>query len=357
MQKVVVDILTPKQARFFQVIGKKLEKNGFQVLYTTREYSEVTNMLKIVKIKAKPIGRFGENKLKKAVFSSERQLKYVLFLNKVKPKLVLSFGSPEAARAAFGLGIPHVMANDSPHSKFVMKLTLPLSERLFSPKCIPKSEWISFGIPSSKIITYDAIDQVVWLKNIYLNKIKEAIEEGKCDDFSLVYRPEEFMSSYVESSIPQSFLELQKAVKKFYEKNKVKLNLTILARYSLSSPYASIGKYANVRVLDSSVDGVQLLLSSKAFVGVGGTMSGEAALLGVSSVTLSKESNFVEKYLIKRKLLIKAQSSSELFRFIEDAMFLNDKEIRKKKKYAFKILSQMEDPSEVITTHLRKNFL
>lgn len=357
MQKVVVDILTPKQARFFQVVGKKLEKNGFQVFYTTREYSEVINMLKITKIKAKSIGKFGENKLKKAIFSSERQLKYILFLNKVKPKLVLSFGSPEAARASFGLGIPHIMANDSPHSKFVMRLTLPLSEHLFSPKCIPKSEWVQFGIPYSKITSYDAIDQVVWLKNIYFNKIKHAIKENKYNDFSLVYRPEEFMASYVASDIPQSFLILQKAIKKFYERNKIKINLTILARYSLSSFYTSIGKYANLRILNSSVDGISLLLNSRVFVGVGGTMNGEAALLGVNSITLSKENNFVEKFLIKKKLLTKAQNAKELFKLIEDAMFLSDKETKRKREHAFKILTQMEDPSEVIVRCLSKTFL
>lgn len=357
MQKVVVDILTPKQARFFQVIGKKLEKSGFQVFYTTREYSEVINMLKIVKIKARSIGRFGENRLKKAIFSSERQLKYVLFLNKVKPRFVLSFGSPEAARASFGLGIPHIMANDSPHSKFVMRLTLPLSEHLFSPKCIPKSEWTQFGISSSKITSYNAIDQVAWLKNIYFDKIKDAVEEGEYDDLSLVYRPEEFMASYVEPSTQRSFLTLREAIKKFYEKNKIKINLTILARYSLSSPYTSIRKYANVKILDYLVDGIQLLLNSRVFVGVGGTMSGEAALLGVTSITLSRESNFVEKFLMKRKLLEKAQSSNELFKLIEDAMFLSDKEIRRRRRHAFKILTQMEDPSEVIVAHLRNIFL
>ncbi|MEM0219349.1 MAG: DUF354 domain-containing protein [Thermoproteota archaeon] len=357
MQKIVVDILTPKQARFFYVVGKKLEKNGFQVFYTTRNYSEVINMLKIIKIKAKSIGEFGENKLKKAIFSSERQLKYILFLNKIKPELVLSFGSPEAARASFGLGIPHIMANDSPHSRFVMKLTLPLSEHLFSPKCIPKSEWEQFGISSSKITNYNAIDQVVWLKNIYFNKIKESIEKGKFDDFSLVYRPEEFMASYIESSIPQSFLILKKAIKKFYEKNKIKINLTILARYSMSSFYKSIGKYVNLKVPNSSVDGIQLLLNSRVFVGFGGTMNGEAALLGVRSITLSKESNFVEKFLIKKKLLNKAQSPSELLKLIEDEMFLGSREIRKKRKYALKILTHMEDPSEVIVSHLHKILL
>lgn len=357
MPKVVVDILTPKQARFFQVIGKKLGKNEFQVLYTTRDYFEAKGMLKIIKMKAKEIGKFGRNKLEKAIFSSERQLKYTLFLNKVKPKIVLSFGSPEAARASFGLGIPHLMANDSPHSRFVMKLTLPLSEHLFSPKCIPKSEWTRFGISPDKITSYDAIDQVVWLKNIYFDKIKTALTESNYDGLSLVYRPEEFMASYVESSLPQSFLLLREAIKKFYEKNKIKINLTILARYSLSSQYRSIGKYANLLIHDSLVDGIQLLLNSRVFVGIGGTMNGEAALLGLSSISLSQESNFIENFLIKRKLLTKAQNSNELLKLIEDAMFLSNKEIKRKRKRAFELLTKMEDPSEVIVKYLCKNFL
>jgi len=44
---VWVDYLTPKQALFFRSITEKLEKDGFEIIRTTREYSEVIRMLEL----------------------------------------------------------------------------------------------------------------------------------------------------------------------------------------------------------------------------------------------------------------------------------------------------------------------
>ena len=50
------------------------------------------------------------------------------------PDITISFCSPEAARISFGLGIKHVAFCDSPHADAVMRLTLPLIQKLLIPK-------------------------------------------------------------------------------------------------------------------------------------------------------------------------------------------------------------------------------
>ena len=85
-------------------------------------------------------------------------------IKRFEPDLVISYGSPEAARISFGLGIKHIMFCDSPHANAVMKLTLPLIQKLLIPYVISKKEFSKYGIKEKDIVQYKAIDAVVTMK-------------------------------------------------------------------------------------------------------------------------------------------------------------------------------------------------
>ena len=89
---------------------------------------------------------------------------YLEKLRRFKPDLVISYGSPEAARISFGLGIKHIMFCDSPHANAVMRLTLPLIQKLLIPYVISKKEFSKYGINEKDIVQYKAIDAVVTMK-------------------------------------------------------------------------------------------------------------------------------------------------------------------------------------------------
>lgn len=57
------------------------------------------------------------------------------------PKIAIIFCSPEDSRISFGLGIKHIAFCDSPHAEAVMKLTLPLIQKLLIPSVIPKKNF------------------------------------------------------------------------------------------------------------------------------------------------------------------------------------------------------------------------
>ena len=70
---------------------------------------------------------------------------------KERPDVLVSLSSPEAARVAFGLKIPHICVNDIPESEAVTKLTAPLSTLIVAPLLIPKSAWLKYGVPAEKV--------------------------------------------------------------------------------------------------------------------------------------------------------------------------------------------------------------
>jgi predicted glycosyltransferase len=69
-----------------------------------------------------------------------------------------------AIRTAFGLGIPIVYANDTVFAYAVARLSCPLVDWLVTPISFGKS-WSKFGIPKSRIIHYDGLEEVAWLKD------------------------------------------------------------------------------------------------------------------------------------------------------------------------------------------------
>ena len=162
--KIWIDILTPKQLLFSEPIIEKLGQKH-DILCTSREYNEVTKLAKIRHFDLIFVGKHGGgDKKSKLKASIERIEKLTKKINKFKPDVVISFGSPEAARISFGLGIKHIMFCDSPHANAVMRLTLPLIQKLLIPYVIPKKEFSKFGINEKNIVQYKAIDAKVTIQ-------------------------------------------------------------------------------------------------------------------------------------------------------------------------------------------------
>ena len=162
--KIWIDILTPKQLLFSEPIVGKLGKKH-DILCTSRKYEEVSKLAKIRHFDLVFVGKHGggdkENKLKASIERIEKLSKKI---KNFEPDVVISFGSPEAARISFGLGIKHIMFCDSPHANAVMRLTLPLIQKLLIPYVISKKEFSKFGINEKDIVQYKAIDAVVTIQ-------------------------------------------------------------------------------------------------------------------------------------------------------------------------------------------------
>jgi len=144
--KVFIDILTPKQGMLFSKLSKHLRENGHSIFLVTRAYREAVQLLSLKGTNALVVGKHGgENLSSKLTASVERTLKLTSIMTELRPDVAVSFSSPETSRVAFGLGIPHVCINDSPHAEAVARLTVPLATILLTPKAIPRT----FG-PSSE---------------------------------------------------------------------------------------------------------------------------------------------------------------------------------------------------------------
>jgi predicted glycosyltransferase len=331
--KIWIDILTPKQLLFSEPIIEKLSKKH-EILCTSREYVEVQKLAKIRNFDLKYVGKHGGNdKNGKLCASIDRMNKLSRKIKTFQPDIVISFCSPEAARVSFGLGIQHIVFCDSPHANAVMRLTLPLVQKLLTPNIIPKKEFSKFGISEKNIITYKAIDAFVTIKRKIDDKIPLPFKNNKRKN--ILIRVEEEEASYVSKS-SKIIPIIKKITNDFNEEN-----IVILGRYTnqIKNLQKIVGK--NAIVVKMSFDGKHLLNHTDIFIGSGGTMTAESALMGVPTISYNAVPNIVEDFLLKKKLLKREINPTVVSKQIKN--ILNSSKNGNKNR-AKKIVGKMEDP-------------
>jgi len=88
------------------------------------------------------------------------------------------------------------------------------------------------------------------------------------------------------------------------------------------------------------VDGKSLLSITDLFIGSGGTMTAESALMGIPTISYDAVPNYIEKYLV-RIGLIRREINPEKILFLVKRMLQDGQQNREKAK---RILDSMRDP-------------
>ena len=255
-------------------------------------------------------------------------------VKKFAPEITVSFCSPEAARISYGLGIKHIAFSDSPHAEAVMRLSIPLVQKLLIPWIIPNREFERYGIAKKDIIKYKAIDAAVI--------VRERSKKYSRNDFSLtkkmtiLVRPEESQAAYISKKRAKTTNIIHEIIREFPD-----CNIVVLGRYSsqIRAFKKEFGKKAIV--MDKVVDGKGLLEFTDFFIGSGGTMTAEAALMGIPTISYNAVPNNVEEYLARKGLVVKEKDARRIIKIIKQIGKSDKIKIRRKAKT---MLSSMEDP-------------
>jgi predicted glycosyltransferase len=343
---------------FFKPAIDILKKQNNEILCTSRNYREANELSKIKEMDLLIVGNHGgANIYNKLYESTKRILELSKIIQKYSPDLAISFSSPEASRISFGLGIDHLGFNDSPHAEAVARLSIPLLTKLFSPSMIPLSSWTKYGISSKQIIQYNGLDPIAWLLRYNSNNnnsIRDIFNKLKIDQSkkSILIRLEESKASYIANKelIFQPITLVDTIVQHFNEK----CNIIILCRYSDQIKEISKRFKNKAIVLTDVVDGLNLLQNIDIFIGAGGTMTAESALLGIPTISIAPVHFYIDDYLKKIGLIKRASTVSQLISIVN--MFLNNEENCKAvEEKARKILNEMEDPVEKLVSYVASN--
>lgn len=347
------DILTPKQLLYFNSISRIMSEHGFKIFFTARRYEQIDSLLYEIlgERDVVVVGRFGGRSLEEKLKASIERLTALIESVPLKNiELVVSSGSIEAARIAYGLRIPHILMSDTPHSP-VNPLTAPVSRFVATPWVINKSEWILFGVKPKNIKKYRVLDPYFWLKDFKPNR-KIVGDLGIEDEYVLI-RPPESAASYLNVDDKTHVESLRDLVDVVCAQG---LKTVIMSRYrDQSEIFLRYMSRRDVIILDKPVIAGHLIYFSKVFIGGGGTMTQEAALLGKPCISIYPgHQPTVLKYLSRIGLVKHCRSISESIRIFRKISRNIDDYSSEMVKISERLWRFMKDPSKDISRWFRE---
>jgi len=343
--KVWLDILSPKQLFLFTSIARKLREAGHDVFLTSRRYVQLDGLIdsvfrgwRIIRV-----GEWGGGSLEGKLRASIERMKALLdHVINYDPDVCLSSGSPEAARIAYGLKIPHLLISDTPHSP-VNRLTAPLSEKILTPWIIPLREWAEAGADRRRIKRYKALDPCFWLRDFTPDE--RVLSELELEEKRyVIFRMPETQAAYLDARDKDYVRFVEKLVKRVGD-----LQIVVLCRYREQADLmkGSLGK--SVKVVEKLLPGASLIAYSALFIGGGGTMTQEAALLGIPTISIYPgKTPTVLRFLERKRLVLhcgEVEKLSELSHRILGDLEKAETSWRHRAKILWRLL---EDPLPVV---------
>lgn len=154
---------------FFKPIIDELRKKGYKVIVTARDFSNIKDLLKKKKIRAKIIGKHGgASAIGKGLAKTKRVLALIRFIKTEKPHLCLAQQSDDAISASYVCGIKSVLHLDNDRSEFQNKIMLPLATKVVCPEPLPRKTLKDQG--AKDITQYDGFKEEFYLYNFKPNR-------------------------------------------------------------------------------------------------------------------------------------------------------------------------------------------
>lgn len=342
--KVWVDILTPKQLLFFEPMVKKLRRRH-TVVCTGRRYRELSGLAGIRRFRLREVGRHGGGEKEPKLRASVRRMSALhAMMARQKPDLTVSFCSPDASRISYGLGIDHIGVTDAPHSIAVMRLSVPLLQKLLIPAIIPKSRVTRFGIGERDVMKYNALDSYVTIKHSSYPGTEVPFSGGKR---TILVRMEEEQAAYIPNRMDtHAILE---ALAGHYEGDPG-VEVVVLGRYTDQIRRLKRRFGRRLRILSKTYDGKALLENADVFIGSGGSMIAEAALLGTPTISYNAVPNITEEYLIRKRTVRREENPDRIARLARRMLTEDNGPYARRGK---RLMSRMQDPYEVLAAAIR----
>ncbi len=330
-------------------IVNEMRNRGYETILTARDKSETKELLFLNDEKFKVISKsFPKNRFLKIYYTFERALKLIYYLKKSINKrinLSVNHGSRSALVASWLIRISSVTLADYEYANSIFGNIF--ATKILIPELFSKDRLKEAGILISKVDFYPGIKEQIYINS---NFKKENILESFGIDKSkiiITFRPPALTAHYHN---PKSEIIMREIFNKI-SRYKDKIFIIILPRSKKQSEdISNFVRRQSIPYLipEKPLIGVDLILSSDLVLGGGGTMTREAAVLGVPSYSFFKgPKGAVDEFLEKNGRLI----------FIDSILNIENLHFEKKQKEMNilqgnqkKIISSICDRLESLTT-------
>ena len=279
--KIVVDINHPAHVHYFKNFIWEMEKRGHVLLITASEKEVSYRLLDNYKFHYVKFGTYGKSLVKKMFMIPLLDMRMYFAVKKFKPDIFLGFGSIRAAHASKLMGKPCIALDDTEHARWEHLLYVPFTNAILTPACFNKD----FG---KKQVRYNGYTELAYLHPRYFKPNPSVLHEigvGKNEPYMLL----RFVSWSASHDVGQQGIRNKYDLVKKLEK---------YGRVFISSeePLPSELRDYSLKLSPEKIHDV--LYFAHLYLGEGGTMATEAALLGTPALFVSSLAgtmgNFIE---------------------------------------------------------------
>ncbi len=275
--KVWIDMSNSPHPLFFAPIARRIEEVGGSVVVTYRDHAQTAELTLERFPDATLIGEESPpGKARKAAAIGGRVARLGRWAWKERPQVALSHNSYAQLVAARSLWMPSVTAMDYEHQP-ANNVAFRAANRILLPEAVPEEIVRKQGAKEAKVVRYAGLKEEVYLADFepdegILARLGVERPEGgavvvaRSAPAGAAYHPD-------ENPILDDCLRRLDA--------RADVVIVGLARHPWQREAMRGLDLRSLVVPDGAVDARSLLHASDAFVGAGGTMSREAALLGV----------------------------------------------------------------------------
>jgi predicted glycosyltransferase len=306
-----VDIENPPQVRYLLPIVRRLRERDAHVVVTARDYGITLELLKREGVDFRPLGaHFGASKVSKVAGNLRRTIQLRRLMRRADRTAAVISCSRSASLAARSLAVPSFVICDY---EFVNLAAFRVARSyVLHPDVIPAAAFTSRGVDSRRLLPFVGIKEGISFAGVDPSRIPPArIPEADTHPgvTRVLVRPPAEESHYHRTESTSFADEMLRCLARRDD------CLTLfLPRYD-----HQVGKLARHEwkrapvVLDRPIDFVELYNTVDVVVSGGGTMTREAAYVGVPAISIFQgKIGAVDRYLASLGRLTLLSEPSEL---------------------------------------------
>jgi hypothetical protein len=312
--RIWFDLSNSPHINLFARMIRELESEGHDIVITCRPLANTIDLLDLHGFHYEVVGaHYGANFYAKAFGYPIRVLQLRRYLADKRIDVAVSqssFHSPLVARL---LGVRSIYMNDNEHALGNVPSFL-CATKIMVPEFLSEASLRRQFASSKKVQRYPGVKE-----GIYLWGLQQRVDAGGAAKTerakpSVYVRPEPWTAQYYKGE--RNFMdEVLLGIKDI-------VNVTVLPRGRAQGMHYRDARFSGIRVVDTALDIEDIAPDCDFFVGAGGTMTREMAVLGIPTISMYQDALLeVDQYLLETKAFLHEPNltSPQLLDFLRNA--------------------------------------
>ena len=306
--KIWIDLSNSPHPLLFAPIARRLEQAGHDVLITARDNAQTLQLARERWPAVEVIGGDSpRGRSSKVATMCERIADLRRWAARIRPEVALSHNSYAQIVAARSLRIPAVTAMDFEHQP-ANHLAFRLATRILVPEMIEVDAIRRQGAKPAKVVQYPGLKEELYIGDFEPDReILTKVSAGPRPRVVVVARTPPTRALYHASSNPLFETALRTVC------SQEGVVCVVLTRHSEQIAAIEALGLPNCVLPRAAIDSRSLVYAADLMIGAGGTMTREAAVMGIPTWTLfAGKTPAVDEWLERRGMLSRLTRSEQL---------------------------------------------